>query len=201
MTLDEICYVGDDVIDLPAMREVGFAVAVANAREQVKAEAHYVTPQRRRLRRGARCGRVHPRSQGHARPVHRSLHRRAQSDSAVDGYWQRGGADSSEVARSSSYAKTANRAVGNRRNVRVCLSGGLDSATVLAIAKAEGYELYALSFSYGQRHAWELEAAKRVAASIGVAAASHRGHRSARLRRLRAHRRHRRSQGPRNRKR
>lgn len=51
----------------------------------------------------------------------------------------------------------------------ILLSGGLDSATVLAIAKAEGYELHALSFSYGQRHAWELEAAKRVAASIGVA--------------------------------
>ena len=51
----------------------------------------------------------------------------------------------------------------------VLLSGGLDSATVLAIAKAEGYKPYALSFSYGQRHAWELEAAKRVAASIGVA--------------------------------
>jgi 7-cyano-7-deazaguanine synthase len=51
----------------------------------------------------------------------------------------------------------------------ILLSGGLDSATVLAIAKAEGYELYALSFSYGQRHAWELEAAKLVAASIGVA--------------------------------
>lgn len=50
----------------------------------------------------------------------------------------------------------------------VLLSGGLDSATVLAIAKSEGYKLYALSFSYGQRHAWELEAAKRVAASIGV---------------------------------
>jgi 3-deoxy-D-manno-octulosonate 8-phosphate phosphatase (KDO 8-P phosphatase) len=44
VTLDEICYVGDDVIDLPAMREVGLAIAVANARSQVKAEAHYVTP-------------------------------------------------------------------------------------------------------------------------------------------------------------
>ncbi len=51
----------------------------------------------------------------------------------------------------------------------VLLSGGLDSATVLAVARSEGYDLYALSFSYGQRHAWELEAAKRVAASIGVA--------------------------------
>ena len=50
----------------------------------------------------------------------------------------------------------------------VLLSGGLDSATVLAMAKAEGYELFALSFSYGQRHARELEAARRVAASIGV---------------------------------
>ena len=44
ITPDEICYVGDDVIDLPAMRGVGLAIAVANAREQVKAEAHYVTP-------------------------------------------------------------------------------------------------------------------------------------------------------------
>ncbi len=44
VALDEICYVGDDVIDLPAMRGVGFAVAVANARERVKTEAHYVTP-------------------------------------------------------------------------------------------------------------------------------------------------------------
>jgi 7-cyano-7-deazaguanine synthase len=50
----------------------------------------------------------------------------------------------------------------------VLLSGGLDSATVLAIARSQGYELYTLSFSYGQRHAWELEAAKRVAAAIGV---------------------------------
>jgi 3-deoxy-D-manno-octulosonate 8-phosphate phosphatase (KDO 8-P phosphatase) len=44
VTLDQVCYVGDDIIDLPVMREVGFAVAVANARERVKAEAHYVTP-------------------------------------------------------------------------------------------------------------------------------------------------------------
>jgi 3-deoxy-D-manno-octulosonate 8-phosphate phosphatase (KDO 8-P phosphatase) len=46
VTLDEIAYVGDDVIDLPVMRQCGLAVAVANAREQVKAEAHYVTPHR-----------------------------------------------------------------------------------------------------------------------------------------------------------
>jgi 7-cyano-7-deazaguanine synthase len=56
-----------------------------------------------------------------------------------------------------------------KKKAVILLSGGLDSATVLAIAESEGYELYALSFSYGQRHAWELEAAKRVAASIGVA--------------------------------
>lgn len=56
-----------------------------------------------------------------------------------------------------------------KKKAVVLLSGGLDSATVLAIARAEGYEPYALSFSYGQRHVWELEAAKRVAASIGAA--------------------------------
>ena len=49
------------------------------------------------------------------------------------------------------------------------LSGGLDSATVLAIARSEGYELHALSFSYGQRHIVELDAARRVASAIGVA--------------------------------
>jgi 7-cyano-7-deazaguanine synthase len=51
----------------------------------------------------------------------------------------------------------------------VLLSGGLDSATVLAIARSQGYESYALSFSYGQRHVWELEAAAKVAASVGAA--------------------------------
>jgi 7-cyano-7-deazaguanine synthase len=51
----------------------------------------------------------------------------------------------------------------------VLLSGGLDSATVLAIARSEGYALYALSFRYGQRHSVELEAAHRVAAASCVA--------------------------------
>jgi 7-cyano-7-deazaguanine synthase len=51
----------------------------------------------------------------------------------------------------------------------VLLSGGMDSATCLAIAKAEGYVTHALSFKYGQRHLVELEAAARVAAAIGVA--------------------------------
>jgi 7-cyano-7-deazaguanine synthase len=51
----------------------------------------------------------------------------------------------------------------------VLLSGGLDSTTCLAIAKAEGYTPYALSFRYGQRHAVELEAAARVAEALGAA--------------------------------
>jgi 7-cyano-7-deazaguanine synthase len=50
----------------------------------------------------------------------------------------------------------------------VLLSGGLDSATVLAIARAEGYELFALSFRYGQRHSVELQSAERITASFGV---------------------------------
>jgi 7-cyano-7-deazaguanine synthase len=57
----------------------------------------------------------------------------------------------------------------HQKKAVVLLSGGLDSATVLAIARSEGYECHALSFFYGQRHAWELEAAKRVAASLGAA--------------------------------
>lgn len=57
---------------------------------------------------------------------------------------------------------------GTDRKAVVLLSGGLDSATVLAMARAEGFAPYALSFSYGQRHEVELEAAKRVAASLGA---------------------------------
>lgn len=52
----------------------------------------------------------------------------------------------------------------------VLLSGGLDSATCLAMARAEGYAAHALSFRYGQRHAVELDAAERVAAALGAAA-------------------------------
>lgn len=54
------------------------------------------------------------------------------------------------------------------RKAVVLSSGGLDSTTVLAIARAEGYELYSLSFDYGQRHRFELEAADKVARAMGV---------------------------------
>src|SRR5438132_13530447 len=50
----------------------------------------------------------------------------------------------------------------------VLLSGGLDSATTLAIAKEEGYEVFALSFRYGQRHQIEIQSAEAVAKSLGV---------------------------------
>jgi 7-cyano-7-deazaguanine synthase len=50
----------------------------------------------------------------------------------------------------------------------VLLSGGLDSATTLAIARAQGFDCYALSVEYGQRHSAELDAARRVAAATGV---------------------------------
>jgi 3-deoxy-D-manno-octulosonate 8-phosphate phosphatase (KDO 8-P phosphatase) len=43
-TLDELAYVGDDIIDLPVMRKVGLAIATANARPEVKRAAHYITP-------------------------------------------------------------------------------------------------------------------------------------------------------------
>ncbi len=56
---------------------------------------------------------------------------------------------------------TENRAV-------ILLSGGLDSATVVAMAKAEGYSCYTMSFDYGQRHRAELDAAARVARDLGV---------------------------------
>ncbi|MFZ1537222.1 MAG: 7-cyano-7-deazaguanine synthase QueC [Chromatiaceae bacterium] len=55
------------------------------------------------------------------------------------------------------------------KNAVVLLSGGLDSTTALAVAQAEGFTPYALSFRYGQRHSVELESAKRIAEVMGVA--------------------------------
>lgn len=56
----------------------------------------------------------------------------------------------------------------NSNKAVILVSGGLDSAVTLAVAKQEKFDCYALSFNYGQRHKVELQAAKKVAASIGV---------------------------------
>jgi 7-cyano-7-deazaguanine synthase len=50
----------------------------------------------------------------------------------------------------------------------VLSSGGIDSTTAMAIARGEGYEIYSLSFRYGQRHAVEIDSARRVAAALGA---------------------------------
>lgn len=55
----------------------------------------------------------------------------------------------------------------HRKKAVVLVSGGLDSTTVLAIARAQGYECFSLSFDYGQRHRAELDAAQRVSATLG----------------------------------
>ena len=57
-----------------------------------------------------------------------------------------------------------------KKKAVILLSGGLDSATCLAIAKSQGYECYAMSFNYGQRHKAELLAAERVANTLGAEA-------------------------------
>ncbi|TBV02608.1 7-cyano-7-deazaguanine synthase QueC [Phytopseudomonas dryadis] len=56
----------------------------------------------------------------------------------------------------------------NDNRAVILLSGGLDSATVVAMAKAQGYSCYSMSFDYGQRHRSELQAAERVARQLGV---------------------------------
>ena len=58
--------------------------------------------------------------------------------------------------------------MGGKKTAVVLLSGGLDSATVAAVASREGFQLYCLSFAYGQRHAVELRAAARVAAALAA---------------------------------
>lgn len=55
------------------------------------------------------------------------------------------------------------------RSAVVLLSGGLDSATVMAIAQSQGYAVHAITFDYGQRHAVEMQCAKRIAKAMGIA--------------------------------
>ena len=66
-------------------------------------------------------------------------------------------------------SRAADQGAGGDRAAVVLLSGGLDSATTLAIARSRGFCCHALSFEYGQRHAPELQAAAAVAASLGAA--------------------------------
>ncbi len=79
----------------------------------------------------------------------------------------------------------------------ILLSGGLDSATTAAIARQQGFALYALSVDYGQRHRFELEAARRVAQALGVRRHVETGVDLGLLRRQRPDGRHRGAQGPR----
>ena len=56
----------------------------------------------------------------------------------------------------------------NTKRALVLLSGGIDSTTTMAIARSEGYDIYCLTFRYGQRHAAELQAAERIAKAMGA---------------------------------
>ncbi len=58
--------------------------------------------------------------------------------------------------------------MGKTRPAVILLSGGLDSTTVAAMAQAEGFQLHAITFRYGQRHTIEIDAAKRVASGLGI---------------------------------
>ena len=65
-------------------------------------------------------------------------------------------------------AEMSEQSVVTEKRAVILLSGGLDSATVVAMARAEGYSCYTMSFDYGQRHRAELDAAARVARDLGV---------------------------------
>lgn len=65
-------------------------------------------------------------------------------------------------------AEMSEQSVVTEKRAVILLSGGLDSATVVAMARAEGYRCYTMSFDYGQRHRAELDAAARIARDLGV---------------------------------
>ena len=65
-------------------------------------------------------------------------------------------------------AEMSEQSVVTEKRAVILLSGGLDSATVVAMVRAEGYSCYTMSFDYGQRHRAELDAAARVARDLGV---------------------------------
>lgn len=62
----------------------------------------------------------------------------------------------------------ARQYMNKKRKAVILLSGGIDSTTAMALARNEGYEIYGLSFNYGQRHLRELEAAKKIAIALGA---------------------------------
>lgn len=76
--------------------------------------------------------------------------------------------DDQEGTRPPSPAQLNSPSMTTPRPAVVLLSGGMDSATVAAIARADGFDVHALSFRYGQRHAVELDAARRVARALGI---------------------------------
>ncbi|MBW2591113.1 MAG: 7-cyano-7-deazaguanine synthase QueC [Deltaproteobacteria bacterium] len=76
--------------------------------------------------------------------------------------------ESWEAWKQGSWEAKGNTLITTEKKAVILSSGGLDSTTVMAIAKHDGYLIYSLSFSYGQRHKIELEAAKKVADKIGV---------------------------------
>ncbi len=73
-----------------------------------------------------------------------------------------------EEIKTMSHSQNNEQGIKSSKKAVVLLSGGLDSTTCVAIAKSEGFEVYALSFRYGQRHEGELEAAVDIAKKMGV---------------------------------
>src|SRR5438132_13803901 len=70
------------------------------------------------------------------------------------------------TSRGAEMTEQMNQQLSNEKRAVILLSGGLDSATVVAMARADGYSCYTMSFDYGQRHRAELDAAARVARDL-----------------------------------